>query len=410
MIERLVLTNANLIDAVTPGVVAGASVTIEGDRIVEVLDGRRSPATHDARVIDLRGAYLLPGLWDVHVHLEWPRVPQAGVPELTAQYLANAQRALTEAGVTGLRMAGTPHFIDVALKRAFDSGQHVGPRLFTCGWFLTTTAGHALGTGFALPCDGPLGFVRTIREHIQAGVDHIKLNLSGGIMGPAWDRHTQSFFMRDEVKAAFAICRQRGFKVMAHAAGPDAVKTALRLGAHSVEHGYVMDDECLALFRERDAWYVPTLGITHLTPDQATTPWEKQWVEQRALPPDLIERAEAAVDEHRTWFRRAREAGVKMALGSDVRPVREGALLELGLWVKAGATPWDTLQAATRSAAEIAGVGHDVGTIEAGKLADLIAVRDNPLDDIDNVRTLELVFKGGRLVADHRAARSTLRP
>ncbi len=85
-------------------------------------------------------------------------------------------------------MAGTPHFIDVALKRAFDSGQHVGPRLFTCGWFLTTTAGHALGTGFALPCDGPAGFVRTIREHIQAGVDHVKLNLTGGIMGPAWDR------------------------------------------------------------------------------------------------------------------------------------------------------------------------------------------------------------------------------
>ena len=137
---RLVLTNARLIDAVTPGVVAGASVTIEGDRIVEVLDGRRSPATPGAQIVDLRGGYLLPGLWDAHVHLEWPRVPQAGVPELTAQYLANAQRALIEAGVTGLRMAGTSHFIDVALKRAFDSGQNVGPRLFTCGWFLTTTA------------------------------------------------------------------------------------------------------------------------------------------------------------------------------------------------------------------------------------------------------------------------------
>src|SRR5881394_417835 len=108
MIERLVLTGASLIDGVSPGVVSGASVTIEGDRIAEVLDGRRSPATHDARVIDLRGAYLLAGLWDAHVHLEWPRVPQAGVPELTAQYLANAQRALVEAGVTGLRMAGTP--------------------------------------------------------------------------------------------------------------------------------------------------------------------------------------------------------------------------------------------------------------------------------------------------------------
>jgi imidazolonepropionase-like amidohydrolase len=302
-------------------------------------------------------------------------------------------------------MAGTPHFIDVALKHAFDSGQHVGPRMFTCGWFLTTTAGHALGTGFARACDGPLGFVQTIREHIQAGVDHIKLNLTGGIMGPWWDRHWHSFFMKDDLEAAFAICHQRGYKVMAHAASPDAVKTALRLGAHSVEHGYIMDDECLTLFREHDAWYVPTLGITHLTPSQATTPWEKQWVEQRALTPDLVKRAEEALDEHRMWFRRALAAGVKMALGSDVRPVREGALLELGLWVKSGATPWQTLQAATRRAAEVCGVGHDLGTIEVGKLADLIAVRENPLEDIDNVRTLELVFKGGRLVADHRGHR-----
>jgi imidazolonepropionase-like amidohydrolase len=400
--ERLVLTNSSLIDAVTPRVASGASVTIEGDRIVEVLDGRRSPSTQGARVVDLRGGYLLPGLWDAHVHLEWPRVPHASVPELTAQYLANAQRALVEGGVTGLRLAGTPHFIDVALKRAFDAGQHAGPRLFTCGWFLTTTAGHALGTGFALPCDGPAGFVRTIREHIQAGVDHIKLNLTGGIMGPSWDRHGDSFLMEDELHAAFAICQQRGFRVMAHAANPDAVKAALRLGAHSVEHGYVMDDECLTLFREREAWYVPTLGITHLTPGQATTPWEKHWVDERGLTPDLIKRAEDAADEHRAWFRRALAAGVRMALGSDVRPVRDGALLELGLWVKAGATPWQTLQAATTHAAEVCGAGADLGTVETGKLADLIVVRENPLDDIDNVRTLQMVFKGGRLVADHR--------
>lgn len=400
--ERIVLTNANLFDAVRPGLVPGASVTLEGERIVEVLDGRRAPATAGARVIDLRGAYLLPGLWDAHVHLEWPRVPQAGVAELTTQYLANAQRALIESGVTGMRMAGAPHFIDVALKRAFESGQHVGPRLVTCGWFLTTTGGHALGTGFALPCDGALGFVRTIREHIQAGVDHIKLNLTGGIMGPAWDRHTDTFFTPDEIEAAFAICHQRGFKVMAHAASPAAVKAALRLGAHSVEHGYVMDDECLALFRERDAWYVPTLGITHLTPSQATTPWEKHWVEQRALTPDLVKRAEAAVDEHRAWFRRALAAGVKMACGSDVRPVREGALLELGLWVKSGATLEQTLRAATRHAAEVSGLGDELGTIEVGKLADLIVLRDDPLADIDHVRSLQLVIKGGRLVADHR--------
>jgi imidazolonepropionase-like amidohydrolase len=398
----LVLTNARLIDCVTPGVTEGASVTIEAGRIVEVTDGRSAPGARETRVVDLGGAYLLPGLWDAHVHLEWPRAPGAGVAELTLQYLANCQRALLAGGITGLRLAGTPHFIDVNLKQAFDRGGLVGPRLRTCGWFLTTTGGHALGTGFALPVDGADGFVRTIREHIQAGVDHVKLNLTGGIMGPSWDRHWHEFLLPAELQAAFDICRQRGVPVMAHAASPGAVKAALRLGAHSVEHGYIMDDECLTLFREREAWYVPTLGITHLTPSQARTPWEKRWVEQRGLTADLIRRAESAVEEHRHWFQRALAAGVKMALGSDVRPVVEGALLELGLWVRDGATPWQALVAATRHAAEVSGLGADLGTVETGKLADLIAVRDNPLEDVGSVRSLLLVIKGGEIVADHR--------
>lgn len=411
----LVLTNAQVIDCVAPAagtptsvsdrgrVAAGASVTIEDGRIVAVQRDGRSPSTGGADVIDLRGSYLLPGLWDVHVHLEWPRVPAATVAQLTAQYAANARAALVESGTTGIRTAGTPHFIDVALKRAVEAGRWDGPRMFNAGWFLTTTAGHALGTGFAKTCDGPDGIVREIREGMQNGIDHVKLNLTGGIMGPSWDRHTHSFFLPEELEAAFTICRQRGYPVMAHAASADAVKAALRHGAWTVEHGYVMDDECLTLFREHDAWYVPTLGITHLTPDQASTPAEKRWVAERGLTPDLIRRAEDAVAEHRRWFQKALRSGVKMALGSDIRPVKDAVLLEMGLWVKDGATPWQTLLAATRHAAELCGVVSDVGTIQPGKLADLIVVRGNPLEYVEHLRSLELVLKEGRVVADHRA-------
>jgi imidazolonepropionase-like amidohydrolase len=127
-------------------------------------------------------------------------------------------------------------------------------------------------------------------------------------------------------------------------------------------------------------------------------------VAARGLTPDLVRRAEEAAEEHRHWFRRALAAGVRMALGSDIRPVREGALLELGLWVRDGATPWQTLQAATRHAAEVSGLGGEVGTVEAGKRADLIVVRDNPLEDIEHVRALLLVLRDGRVVADHREA------
>jgi imidazolonepropionase-like amidohydrolase len=332
-------------------------------------------------------------------------VPAATVAELTVQYATNALAGLVEAGVTSIRTAGVPHYIDVALKRAYASGRLLGPRIFAGGWFLTTTAGHALGTGFAKTCDGPMAFVRTIREQMENGVDHIKLNLSGGIFGPGWDRHWHSFLLREELEAAFTICRQRGYPVVAHATNPDAVKAAIRLGAHSVEHGYIMDDECIDLFRERRTWYVPTLGITHLTPSQAATECEAAWVERRGLTPDIAVRADDAAPEHRGWFQTALRAGVRMALGSDLRPLRDSALLEMGLWARNGATPWQTLIAATRDAALLCGVGEELGTVEPGKIADLIAVRENPLDDVDHLRGLELVVKDGRVVADHRARR-----
>jgi len=401
--NRLVLTNANVIDCVGERPIVGGSVVIERGRIAEVLDGSRPPDTRNADVIDLEGTYLLPGLWDVHIHPDYLAATGASAVDQTIAFGHRLMEALTEGGVVGVRCAGAAHFMDVAWKRAFDSGQYVGPRVFAAGHFLTTTGGHFLTSGHALECDGPYGFVRAIREQIKNGVDHIKLNLTGGIMGPSWDRHWQSFLLDDELEAAFAICRTRGFRVMAHAASPEAVKQAVRLGANSVEHGYMMDADCIERLRESNTWYVPTLAISHLTPDQASDPWEKRWVEQRNLSADLCERADQAAGEHREWFRRALAAGVKMALGSDIRPLKEAALLELGLWVKDGATPRQALLAATRDAALLCGVGAELGTIEPGKLADLIVVDADPLQDITNLRKLRLVFKEGRLVSDRRA-------
>ena len=189
---------------------------------------------------------------------------------------------------------------------------------------------------------------------------------------------------------------------MAHATNPDTVKAAVRHGAHSVEHGYIMDEECIDLLAKNRVWYVPTLAITHLTADQAANDWERRWVEQRNMPHEHCCRAEAASEVHRRWFRRALEAGVRMALGSDIRPLKESALLEMGLWVKNGASPWQALVAATRNAAELCGVGAELGTIEVGKRADLIVVEADPLQDIHNLRRLLLVLKDGRVVSDRR--------
>jgi imidazolonepropionase-like amidohydrolase len=399
---RTVLTNATVIDCVRPEPRPDISVVIEDGRVREVLGKANEGTWGDAQVIDLHGSYLLPGLWDVHVHPDYLSLAEAPLADQVALFGHRLMSALTESGIVGFRCAGTHSFMDVAWKRAFDSGRFVGPRLYACGHFLTTTGGHFLTTGHALECDGPYGFVKAIREQIKNGVDHIKLNLSGGIMGAAWDRHWHSFLLQDELEAAFAICRQRDFKVMAHATNPDAVKNAVRLGAHSIEHGYIMDDECIELLLKHDTWYVPTLAISHLTPDQARNEWERAYLEQRNLAPSLCCRADAASGVHAGWFRKALNAGVRMALGSDIRPLKDAAVLEMGLWVRDGATPWQTLLAATRHAAALCGAGDDLGTIEPGKFADLIVLAANPLEDIENVRKLLLVLKEGRVVADKR--------
>ena len=402
---RLVFTGTNIIDGAASAPIENASVAIEDGRIVEIVSDGKLVDTRGATVTELDGAYLLPGLWDAHVHPEYPIAPGTTVAQQTADFGMQLSRALTHGGVTSVRCGGAANYMDVAWRRVFDSGKMPGPRVFASGYFLTTTGGHFLTSGQARECDGPYGFVQAIREGIKNSVDHIKLNLSGGIMGPPWDLHKHSFLLQDELEAAFALCHQREFKVMAHATNPDAVKAAIRLGAHTVEHGYIQDDECIDMFTASGAWYVPTLAISHLTQEQAANDWERDWIERRQIAADLQRRANAASDEHAKWFKRALDEGVKMALGSDIRPLSEAALLEMGLWVRDGATPYQAIQAATRNAAEMCGVGDELGTVEAGKLADLIVVADNPLDDIQNIRKLMLVIKDGRVVADWRGTR-----
>ena len=151
---RRVLTNATVIDCVNPRPVKGASVTIENGRIVEVLDGSRSPDTRQAEVIDVRGAYLLPGLWDVHIHPDYLASTGASIAEQTAIFGHRLMAALTEGGVIGVRCAGAAHFMDVAWKRAFEAGQYTGPRVFAAGYFLTTTGGHFLTSGHARSATG----------------------------------------------------------------------------------------------------------------------------------------------------------------------------------------------------------------------------------------------------------------
>ena len=400
----LLVTGVHLVDALRPEPRRDAWVLIDGSTIRQIGQG---PAPRADERLDLSGAWLLPGLWDVHTHLRsttWTgRDPVQSVPETVLEQGRNAMDALS-AGVTSLRVVGVSGWADVAWREAFAAGRFVGPRLYCCGDAIRTTAGHDPfgGTRRMVAVDGPDAFVQAVREQILHGVDQIKLITTGGIMGGGHDVMSAVMFLREELTAAMRIARQRGLPVAVHATAAPAVKWAAEAGAHSIEHGYLLDEEAAALMARHGVYYVPTLALSHLTRDQARTPDEHAYCAEHVLPDGFRERANRFAPNHEDSFRIARAAGVKIASGSDQGPPREAALLEIDFLARTGLGAHGAIVAATRTAAEVCRASDQLGTIEPGKLADLIAVTANPLEDVAHLRRLAVVVKDGRVVVDRR--------
>jgi len=394
--------NCTLIDALSLEP-RDVHVSVENGEIADVSDSA-IPDNSDTKTIDLRNKYILPGLWDVHTHIGRGIPDHEARDETTAQRTVragdNCQRALT-LGITSLRAVGEKDFIDVAWKQAFESGEYVGPNLYTCGWFITTTAGHFLKSGCAIEVDGPTEYIRTIREQIKNGVDFIKLNLTGGVMGPKWDKMPNTFPLQDELKAAFDVCEQRGYKVVAHAGGVDGIKKAISLGAHTLEHGYQFDDEAINMLAESETYYVPTLSLTHMNRGEAFADSASQlrWMKAHPIDEGYRERAIEAAVMHASGFKKAIAAGVKIACGSDL-DLPYGALFETEMLVKCGMTEHQAITAATLTSAQVCLADKKNGTIEPGKKADFIILNNNPLENISNLQDVYMVVKDGRIVRD----------
>jgi len=400
----LLVKGVQILDATRPEPRRDAWVLVDGAAIHEV---GRGAAPRAERTLDLGGAWLLPGLWDVHTHLRsttWTgREPVQSFPETVLEHGRNAIDALS-AGITSLRVVGVAGWADVAWREAFASGQPRGPRLYCCGDAIRTTAGHDPfgGARRMVSADGPDALVQTVREQILHGVDQIKLITTGGIMGAGHDVMSAVMFLRDELTAAVRIARQRGVPVAVHATAAEAVKWAVEAGAHSIEHGYLLDEEAAALMARRGVYYVPTLALSHLTRDQARTPYEHAYCTEHVLPDNFRERANRFSPDHEASFALARAAGVKIASGSDQGPPGAAALLEIELLARAGLGAHGAIVAATRTAAEVCRAADRLGTVEPGKLADLIAVAADPLEDVANLRRLIVVLKEGRMAVDRR--------
>lgn len=403
---RQLVHAGHLIDGVAETVRERVTVVVEGDRVVEIADGFRAPGAGET-VIDLSGAWVLPGLIDLHVHLGSEVSPTAYIERFTENPADIALRAYADgmktlrAGFTSVRNLGDSYNSTIALRDAVRRGLVVGPRIWSAGKSIATTGGHADPTNGW--CDlieddpgpkegvinGPDEAAKAVRQRYKDGADLIKITATGGVLSLARSPDAPQF-NDAELAAIVATARDYGFAVAVHAHGTEGMKRAVRAGVTSVEHGSFMDEETMRLMKERGTWYVPTLSAGVFVGEKAKTPGY--------LPEIVRPKAEKVGAQIRETFARAVRSGVKVAFGTDsgVSPHGQNAQ-EFVYLVEGGMTPMQAIQAATSSAARVLG-SEEVGVLGAGRYADLIAVEASPLEDVSRLRDVALVMKGGAIV------------
>ncbi len=381
------------------------SIVIENGSIVSV-----GPMTQAAGNIDLSRHSCLPGLIDMHVHLTSETQPAvdayrdrlaANPADMAYRSVKYAERTLM-AGFTTVRDLGAADNLNISLKRAIAAGEVPGPRMFTAGKSLATTGGHADPTnnlshflsekiGTPGPTEGVLNSPEEARQAVRTrykdGADLIKVTATGGVLSQAASGHN-SQYTEDELRAVVSTAKDYGFRVAAHAHGAEGMKRALRVGVDSIEHGTLMDDEVIALFKKGGGWYVPTISAGRYVADKAKEP---NYYSALVRP-----KAAAIGPQLQATFGRAYKAGVKIAFGTDagVFPHGENAK-EFGYMVEAGMTPIDAIRSATVNAAILLDQPKRLGAVEAGFAADIIAVEGDPLKDVKVLEQVKFVMKDG---------------
>jgi imidazolonepropionase-like amidohydrolase len=390
------IVGASLVNLETGASLANAVVLVQGDRILEVGPAAAIKVSPHAQVIRGDGTWLLPGLMNMHVHLglvlpgrQGAELANESEAALALRMAANARESLL-AGVTTVRLTGESRHADLELRRAIDAGSATGPRIFTAGRAVRVTGGHGsgrLGDGN----DGPYEFRKAVRSEIFAGVEWIKIAISGGIADTHGDI-AASHMTRDEIEAVIDTAHRHGVKVTAHSGAPAATLEALDLGLDCVEHGYFLTAEVLSRMKEKGAWLVPTIVVSQ--------PTVMEFFQRIGSPEWYLARVRAVGQRHWEMLRQAIKTGVRIALGTDQFPYESNdkttaTVREAQYYVEAGMTPLRALRAATIEPATMLGAADRLGTIEKGKLADLIAVEGDPTRDIAALRRIRLVMKGG---------------
>jgi imidazolonepropionase-like amidohydrolase len=403
--EDVVLHHCHVVDGVADQPLRDHAVWVSDGRIRAVgpEDAVTAQAPADARRVDLGGAYVTAGLLNMHTHFSLSLPGPAGDalkdlnPHALALHMASGARRTLLAGVTTVRCVAEKSHADFALRRAIEAGQVAGPRIFTAGRALVCTGGHGHEGTDTLECDGADGFRRGVRSQVSAGADLIKIMISGGIAGEHEQIDTPQLTL-DEIDAAIETAHTWGRKVTAHAGPAPVIQAAVERGLDCVEHGYQLTEEVAAAMAEAGTALVPTLIVTRCG----------DFFDQLGVPAWMQERSLSAGPRHVESYRMALAAGVEIMLGSDMPPFwptegTTGTVRELEYMAEHGLAPLAALRAATIVPARWLGAEADIGTVEAGKWADLIAMDDDPTRATSAFRSLRWVMKGGEVVRDDRA-------
>ena len=393
-----------LIDGLTGRARANVSIIIEGDRIREVRDGRAT--IEGAEVIDLGDHTVMPGLIDCHTHLTSQLGRDALLRQLTrrsADFAIEATvfaRRTLMAGFTTVRDVGSDDFVDISLRDAINAGTVAGPRMFVAAKGLSITGGHGDVGGVReslLPepdykegiINTPEDGVRAVRYMAKYGADHIKVMATGGVLSVG-DSGAGQQLTFEEMKAVVETARLLDRKVAAHAHGVEGMKDAIRAGVASIEHGTYLDDEAIALFKKHGAYLVPTIIAGKTVESAAKIPG--------LLPPAVAEKARTIGPLIQNSFAKAYRGGVKIAFGTDAGVCPHGQnAREFEYMVEAGMPPMEAILSATRAAADLLGQSARVGQIQAGRYADIVAVKGDPVADIKLLQNMTFVMKGGRV-------------
>lgn len=401
--ETTVIYAGQFWDGRGTGLQENMTVTVEGGRIAAVEAGF-APLGDNETLIDLRDKTVLPGLIDLHVHIESETSPGGALNRFTLNpadiafnAAVNAKKTL-EAGFTTIRELGGTG-VNIALRDAINQGKVPGPRMLTVGKSLATTGGHADPTngwrddlmGAPGPEDGVINSPEQAREAVRQqyknGADHIKITATGGVLSIAASGQNPQF-MGDELAAVVETANDYGMHVAAHAHGKEGMLRAVEAGVLTIEHGTYMDEEVMAAMVEHGTWYIPTISAGKYVAEQADV--------EGYYHPLVVPKAREIGPLIQDTFARAYEYGVNIAFGTDasVFPHADNAE-EFRFMVEAGMPEEEALSTATRLAAEVLGMSDEIGTLEPGKSADLIAVDGNPLSDIGAMMDVRFVMKQG---------------